>query len=137
MAAEHGSQLQDLGFEEGSRRYEHYQAAFVPQALRRLWEIWERLNDGSVAGLDVRTCRPGEDPVVGPMLSRYLERWGDRFFDAPDSALDYAEWGHFVVTRDPQDHPIALFKVVDRGTDHAMSELEVIYGEGNEFFIGR
>ena len=128
LSGTHGPALEALGYTRTAKDYEHYVARITPENKARLWTRWERLNDGSVARLDVHTGGPAEHAIVGPMLQRYLALWGGRFFDAPDSALDLEQPGRYVVTSDPEGSAVTLFKLVER--DEETVEVEVFYGEG-------
>lgn len=127
LAKGHDDQLTKLGYSQADKTYDHYKATLTPGLKAHLGSYWQRLDDGSVTAIDVRTVRPEESPEIKALLGRYLADFGHRFYDAPRSQLDLSARGRFVTTQSADGSTVGLFKLLERPEG---TELEILYGLG-------
>ena len=131
IANQQAALLEALGYQRSPQPYERYVALLHDQSLDHLRGFWERADNGSVARVESRTCRPDQDPLVGQLLSAYLAEYSDRFFDRGGSAVDLSAVDRYLITLDPEGQPIALFKLLVTTGAPTHVEIEIIYGIGS------
>jgi hypothetical protein len=96
----------------------------------RLTRLWSKLDDDSVAALEIDTFAPCRRDGVRRLLQRYMKEQGDRHVPPLRREVLFARPGLYAVTRSPRGRPIVATKL--SFDDGAEVELTTVGGDRPE-----
>jgi hypothetical protein len=133
LARRHAATLARLGYVASGPFVAAYELA-LGAAAREDWDRRRKeLDDGSIADVQARTCRPAEDREVSHLLAELQSRAAPPAFLVPGSRVDRRTPGQFLVARAANGAPVALFQLADAPEqESATAELSIMCAIGGE-----
>ncbi|MBN1948029.1 MAG: hypothetical protein JW797_20340 [Bradymonadales bacterium] len=103
-----------------------------PSLLQPARLLVSELDDGSVTDLEERVCRPAEDAEIAGLLVQEFTEPGPRGLGIPDARCSLDARQTFVITRDGEGQPVALFRLEPQDDRTVLEPLRVSGSERSQ-----